>query len=49
MLEKSGLKRDGPVFFSSDPVKVAGDERTIIAIVALRRGEGGSRNHTKSK
>jgi len=23
---KSGLKRDGPVFFSSDPVKVAGDE-----------------------
>jgi hypothetical protein len=25
-LEKSGLKRDGPVFFSSAPVKVAGDE-----------------------
>ncbi|MGA2870597.1 MAG: hypothetical protein ABSF34_15730, partial [Verrucomicrobiota bacterium] len=31
---KSSLKRDGPVFFSSAPVKVAGDERTIIAIVA---------------
>ena len=28
-LEKSGLKRDGPVFFSSAPVKVAGDERTF--------------------
>jgi hypothetical protein len=25
----SGLKRDGPVFFSSAPVKVAGDERTF--------------------
>jgi hypothetical protein len=33
----SGLKRDGPVFFSPAPVKVAGDERTIIAIVAPRR------------
>ena len=32
----SGLKRDGPVFFSSDPVKVAGDERTIMAFVALQ-------------
>jgi hypothetical protein len=32
--KKSGLKRDGPVFFSSAPVKVAGDERTIMAIVA---------------
>jgi hypothetical protein len=37
--QKSGLKRDGPVFFSCDPVKVAGDERTITAIVAPRRGE----------
>jgi hypothetical protein len=36
---KSGLKRDGPVFFSSAPVKVAGDERTIMAIVAPHRGE----------
>jgi hypothetical protein len=33
-LEKSSLKRDGPVFFSSAPVKVAGDERTFIAIIA---------------
>jgi hypothetical protein len=44
--EKSGLKRDGPVFFSSAPVKVAGDEKTIIVIGAplSRRslGEGGS-------
>jgi hypothetical protein len=38
-LEKSGLKRDGPVFFSSAAVKVAGDERTLIAIVAPHRGE----------
>jgi hypothetical protein len=30
-LQKSGLKRDGPVFFSSAPVKVAGDERKIMA------------------
>ena len=30
-LKKSAVKRDGPVFFSSDPVKVAGDERTIMA------------------
>ena len=29
--KKSGLKRDGPVFFSSAPVKVAGEENTIIA------------------
>src|ERR1700722_15448191 len=46
LIQRSGLKRDGPVFFSSSPVKVAGDERTIIAIVAptSRRslGEGGS-------
>jgi hypothetical protein len=37
--EKSAIKRDGPVFFSSSPVKVAGDENTIIAIVAPYRGE----------
>jgi hypothetical protein len=37
--KKSAIKRDGPVFFSSAPVKVAGDERTIMAIVAPRRGE----------
>ena len=29
-LEKSGLKRDGPVFFSPAPVKVAGDEKTFF-------------------
>ena len=29
--EKYRLKRDGSVFFSSAPVKVVGDERTIIA------------------
>jgi hypothetical protein len=43
---KSSIKRDGPVFFSSAPVILAGDERTIMAIVApmSRRspGEGGS-------
>jgi hypothetical protein len=33
---KSGLKRDGPVFFLLSPVKVAGDERTIMAIVVPR-------------
>jgi hypothetical protein len=32
--KKSAIKRDGPVFFSSAPDKVAGDERTIIVIVA---------------
>ena len=37
--EKSRVKRDGPVFFSSAPDKVAGDERTIMAIVAPHRGE----------
>ena len=26
-VKKSAIKRDGPVFFSSAPVKVAGDER----------------------
>jgi hypothetical protein len=31
-LEKSAVKRDGPVFFSSAPVKVAGDERIYIVI-----------------
>ncbi|MGA2869946.1 MAG: hypothetical protein ABSF34_12410 [Verrucomicrobiota bacterium] len=36
---KSRIKRDGPVFFFSAPVKVAGDERTIFAIVASRWGE----------
>jgi hypothetical protein len=36
---KSSIKRDGPVFFSSPPVILAGDERTIMAIVAPRRGE----------
>jgi hypothetical protein len=36
---KSSLKRDGPVFFFSGPVKVTGDERTIIAIVAPYRSE----------
>jgi len=45
-VKKSGLKRDGPVFFSSAPVKVAGDERMLMAIVASmsRRspGQGGS-------
>jgi hypothetical protein len=35
---KSVLKRDGPVFFSPAPAKVAGDETTIIAIVAPHRG-----------
>jgi hypothetical protein len=40
--EKSAIKRDGPVFFSSSPVKVAGDENTIIAIVAPYRGEAQS-------
>ena len=35
--QKSSLKRDGPVFFSSAPVKVAGDERTITAIVVPHR------------
>jgi hypothetical protein len=39
LLEKSAIKRDGPVFFSSSPVKVVGDERTIMAIVAPHRGE----------
>jgi hypothetical protein len=38
-VKKSAIKRDGPVFFSPAPVKVAGDERTIMAIVAPRRGE----------
>jgi hypothetical protein len=38
-LEKYRLKRDGPDFFSLAPVKVAGDERTIMAIVAPHRGE----------
>jgi hypothetical protein len=37
--KKTAIKRDGPVFFSSTPVKVAGDERTIIAIVAPHRSE----------
>jgi hypothetical protein len=37
--QKTSLKRDGPVFFSSAPAKVAGDERTIIAIAAPHRGE----------
>ena len=37
--QKSAIKRDGPVFFSSAPVKVAGDEKKIIAIVAPRQGE----------
>jgi hypothetical protein len=41
--QKSSLKRDGPVFFSSSPAKVTGDERTLIAIVAPHRGET---NHT---
>jgi hypothetical protein len=36
---KSGLKRDGPIFFSSAPVKVAGDERTITTIIASHRSE----------
>ena len=40
--EKSRVKRDGPVFFSPDPVKVEGDENAIIVIVALHRGEAGS-------
>ena len=35
--KKSRLKRDGPIFFSSAPVKFAGDEKTIIAIVAPHR------------
>jgi hypothetical protein len=35
-VKKSGLKRDGPIFFSFNPVKVAGDERTTTAIVALQ-------------
>jgi hypothetical protein len=39
LVQKSGVKRDGPVFFSSAPVKVAGDERTLMAIVAPHRGE----------
>jgi hypothetical protein len=38
-VKKSAIKRNGPVFFSSAPVKVAGDERTIMAIVAPHRGE----------
>ena len=45
---KSGLKRDGPVFFSSAPVKVADDERTIIAIVAPHRGEPSRTTHSLS-
>jgi hypothetical protein len=36
---KNRLKRDGPLFLFSGVVKVAGDERTIMAIVAPRRGE----------
>ena len=36
--EKSGLKRDGPVFFSSAPVRVAGDENKIMVNVASRWG-----------
>jgi len=39
LLKKSAIKRDGPVFFSVSPVKVAGDERTIMAIVAPHRSE----------
>jgi len=31
--EKSGLKRDGPVFFSSAPVKVACDAKIYIVIL----------------
>jgi hypothetical protein len=38
-VKKSAIKRDGPVFFSSASVKVACDERTLIAIVAPHRGE----------
>jgi hypothetical protein len=38
-VKKSAIKRNGPVFFSSAPVKVAGDERTIMAIVAPHPGE----------
>jgi hypothetical protein len=33
-VKKSVIKRDGPVFFSTAPVKVASDERMIMAIVA---------------
>jgi hypothetical protein len=46
--QKSSLKRDGPVFFSSAPVKVAGDERTIMAIVAPHRGETNHPANTSS-
>jgi hypothetical protein len=38
-IQKSSIKRDHPVFFSPSPVKVEGDERTIIAIVAPHQGE----------
>jgi hypothetical protein len=38
-LSEHPLKRDGPVFFSSTPVKVAGDERTLMAIAAPCRAE----------
>jgi hypothetical protein len=37
--QKSGLKRDGPVFFKTEAVILAGDENTIIVIVASRWGE----------
>jgi hypothetical protein len=37
-LSEHPLKRDGPVFFSTAPAKVTGDERTIMAIVAPHQG-----------
>jgi hypothetical protein len=38
LFQKSRVKRDGPVFFSTAPAKVTGDERTIMAIDAPHRG-----------
>jgi hypothetical protein len=40
--QKSAIKRDGPVFFSRAPIKVAGDENTIIVFVVSRWGEAQS-------
>ena len=40
IFQKSSLKRDGPVFFSSAPVKVVGDERQLMVESLELRAEG---------
>jgi hypothetical protein len=46
---KSAIKRDGPVFFFSAPVKVAGDEKKIMAIVAPMSRRSPCRTEARAK